>query len=201
MPTAGGRRHPSFCHDGQHIILTKSCCLLRSLATFSFWPDVKISENKIRKKEGKCHRTLCLSSQKAMRRLRNLNGKWLRLTHLTTCFLLNDWKVFLFLCTFKFSNPTYIFYVSILNEGGKEEEEEKNSPKIAYQSTEPPVLGDWCMFMRRASMQFSKPAGSLWVKACGLHANHSIFAKSLIRAPDRPPPWASLCCSVPGRPT
>lgn len=32
-------------------------------------------------------------------------------SHLPTCFLLNYWKLFLFLCIFKFSTLMYIFYV------------------------------------------------------------------------------------------
>lgn len=198
----GRRWHPRFAKDSSSLLVRATACLglWQSFPPFHSEMTCRFQKIKAERMRGNAKGLCVYPPKKEIQTFHNLNGKWLQLTHLPTCFSLNYWKVFLFLCVLKFSSPMYIFYVFILNEGKKKKKKKKNSPKIAYQRAEPPVLGDRCMFMRKASMQFSKPAGSLWVKACGLHTNHSIFSKSLIRAPDCLTPWASLSCSVPVRP-
>lgn len=112
MLNIGGRWNPNF-FSGQHILLMKSYCLLRSLAiisTTSFWSDMQVSKHKKRKRKGKCQGTPCLASQTEMQRLRNLNGRWLELTcaHMLSIKLLKGFRISLRFAILK-SNVYFLF--------------------------------------------------------------------------------------------
>lgn len=87
----GGRRHPRFAKDSSSLLVGATACLglWQSFPPFHSEMTCRFQKIKAERMRGNAKGLCVYPPKKEIQTFHNLNGKWLQLTHLPTCFSLN----------------------------------------------------------------------------------------------------------------